>query len=209
MAGYVNLPQIPLQINADIVQNVSMFAATYPDRMKPSMSGRNMNILQQLLHHDFWTTLQLIDRCAKLSDSELDKEFNIGHQTIRATVNHMVRNVDVWSAVISDTDISSPLQQTPGPTIKSLRMRLCGAFEQLRATALRVENDGRWNEEFIDPVDGKTKQRGLAISHIITHSMHHRAQLLYMMRCVGLSDLPEGDVFSWHAATVAKNNNID
>jgi hypothetical protein len=27
--------------------------------------------------------------------------------------------------------------------------------------------------------------------------MHHRAQLLYMLRRLGVADLPEGDVFSW------------
>ncbi len=31
-----------------------------------------------------------------------------------------------------------------------------------------------------------------------THcSMHHRAQALYMMKKLGLENLPEGDVFSW------------
>jgi uncharacterized damage-inducible protein DinB len=29
----------------------------------------------------------------------------------------------------------------------------------------------------------------------VTHRMHHRAPLLYLLRLAGLSDLPEGDVF--------------
>ena len=33
----------------------------------------------------------------------------------------------------------------------------------------------------------------------IIHSMHHRAQLLYMLRLLGLTDLPEGDVLSWES----------
>jgi len=27
--------------------------------------------------------------------------------------------------------------------------------------------------------------------------MHHRAQLLYLLRLSGVDSLPEGDVFSW------------
>jgi uncharacterized damage-inducible protein DinB len=27
--------------------------------------------------------------------------------------------------------------------------------------------------------------------------MHHRAQVLYMLRQLGLTELPEGDVLSW------------
>jgi len=34
---------------------------------------------------------------------------------------------------------------------------------------------------------------------MITHSMHHRAQLLYMLLQLGLEGLPEGDVFSWES----------
>ena len=32
--------------------------------------------------------------------------------------------------------------------------------------------------------------------HVATHGMHHRAQLLYMLRCAGVPDLPEGDALS-------------
>ena len=38
------------------------------------------------------------------------------------------------------------------------------------------------------------KTYGGAIAHVITHSMHHRAHLLYMLRQPGLTALPEGDV---------------
>ena len=38
---------------------------------------------------------------------------------------------------------------------------------------------------------------GGGIAHVITHSMHHRAQPLYMLRRLGIEGLPEGDVLSW------------
>jgi uncharacterized damage-inducible protein DinB len=43
----------------------------------------------------------------------------------------------------------------------------------------------------------REKSYGTSLAHIITHSMHHRAQVLYMLRLSGVRNLPEGDVFSW------------
>ena len=35
------------------------------------------------------------------------------------------------------------------------------------------------------------------IVHVITHSMHHRAKVLYVLEPLGLSHLPEGDALDW------------
>ena len=35
------------------------------------------------------------------------------------------------------------------------------------------------------------------IAHVITHSMHHRAQALCIIEQLGLTDLPEGDALDW------------
>jgi DNA-binding FadR family transcriptional regulator len=40
---------------------------------------------------------------------------------------------------------------------------------------------------------------GGAIVHIVTHGMHHRAQLLYMLRLLGVQNLIEGDALSWES----------
>ena len=43
----------------------------------------------------------------------------------------------------------------------------------------------------------KARTYGGTIAHVITHSMHHRAQLLYLLRRLGVENVPEGDVLSW------------
>jgi uncharacterized damage-inducible protein DinB len=62
-----------------------------------------------------------------------------------------------------------------------------------------VADRNGWDETWVDVLDTPPapKTYGGAIAHVITHSMHHRAQLLYMMKTIGLRDLPEGDVLSW------------
>jgi uncharacterized damage-inducible protein DinB len=66
----------------------------------------------------------------------------------------------------------------------------------------RAVSDRRgWDETCVDILDTPpvTRTYGGAIAHAITHSMHHRAQLLYMLKGLGLRDLPEGDVLSWES----------
>jgi hypothetical protein len=52
------------------------------------------------------------------------------------------------------------------------------------------------------PVDYRALVRragfpGTPFVHVITHSTHHRAQALYIMEHLGLTDLPEGDPLDW------------
>jgi len=56
-----------------------------------------MDLLDRLLGHDAWTTRQLLLRCRDLTDEQLDREFDIGHRTVRATLEHVIRNVEVLS----------------------------------------------------------------------------------------------------------------
>ena len=56
-----------------------------------------MDLLDRLLGHDFWTTRKLLLLAERLTDEQLDQEFDIGPRTVRGTLRHIVRNVEVWS----------------------------------------------------------------------------------------------------------------
>ena len=56
-----------------------------------------MDLLDRLLGHDAWTTRQLLLRCQSLSDVQLDREFPIGHATLRATFAHIIWNTEAWT----------------------------------------------------------------------------------------------------------------
>ena len=53
-----------------------------------------MDLLDRLLGHDDWTTRQLLLRCRDLTDEQLDREFDIGHRTVRRTLLDVIRNVE-------------------------------------------------------------------------------------------------------------------
>jgi uncharacterized damage-inducible protein DinB len=161
-----------------------------------------VNILDRLLGHDAWSTCQLLLRCQELTDEELDREFDIGHRSVRATLLHVVRNMEVWTDLIGGWSLRPDEGEQPlGRSVSGLLRRLDAAAHDLAAVATRIVEEGRLDERFVDYLDKPScqKSRGGAIVHVATHSMHHRAQLLYLLRRLGMRDLIEGDVLSWEA----------
>ncbi len=154
-----------------------------------------MDLLDRLLGHDAWTTRQLLSRCQVLSGEQLDREFDIAHRTVRATLAHIIRNVQIWSRLMAGRSVGAP----PGRSIAELAAAFDEAAAELASVARSVEVRGAWDDLFLDVLDNPPTKKsfGGGIAHVITHSMHHRAQLLYMLRRLGLQGLPEGDVLSW------------
>lgn len=157
-----------------------------------------MDLLDRLLGHDAWTTKLLLGLCTDMTDEQLDRDFYIGHRTLRATFNHIIHNTEVWSSLMAhealavSTDLSVP----------GLLMRLEVASARFRQVSRSVADKSSWDEKWLDYLENPPQELsyGSAIAHVITHSMHHRAQVLYMLRLSGVTNLPEGDVFSWEKA---------
>jgi uncharacterized damage-inducible protein DinB len=160
-----------------------------------------MDILDRLLGHDAWTTRQLLTRSNGLSDEQLDRRFPIGHGSLRDTFVHIIWNMEAWTDLICER----PVRPKPGPeaaTIARLIARLDAAATEFGTVARGLRDDGRLDDVFADTADADPvmKTFGGAIAHVITHSMHHRAQVLNMMRHLGMADLIEGDLLGWEAA---------
>ena len=159
-----------------------------------------MDLLDRLLGHDAWTTRQLLLRCRGLADAALDREFDIGHRTVRATLAHIIRNVEVWSDLMSGQPVrADPGAGPQGRSVSALIARLDRAAADLARVARDVARRGGWDELWVDRLDSPPAEKtyGGGIAHVITHSMHHRAQVLYMLRRLGVEGLPEGDALTW------------
>ncbi len=158
-----------------------------------------MDLLDRLLDHDSWTTRQLLDGCSRLSDEQLDRKFDIGHRSVRATLLHIIFNMEVWSALMAGEAMSGAAAPDNRVSVPEFKTRLDVAAERLARVAKGVSARSAWDECWLDVLDEPPtrKSYGGAIAHAITHSMHHRSQLLYMLRQLGCEDLPEGDVLSW------------
>ena len=55
----------------------------------------SMDLLERLLGHDHWTTRQFLELARSLSDQQLDRDFKLGHGTVRKTFEHVIWNVDI------------------------------------------------------------------------------------------------------------------
>ncbi|MDP1796678.1 MAG: DinB family protein [Planctomycetaceae bacterium] len=160
-----------------------------------------MDLLDRLLGHDCWTTNLLLEMCGSFTDTQLDQNFDIGPGTLRTTFDHIIWNMEAWSAAM---DGSAAIPRPTDKSIAGLQQRLATAAERLRRIARRVAENNAWDELWTDRLDQPPNQKsfGTSIAHVITHSMHHRAQILNMLKCSGVTSLPEGDVFSWENAGV-------
>lgn len=160
-----------------------------------------MDLLDRMLRHDSWTTEQLLMVAATLNDDQLDRWHHVGHRTIRDTFDHMIWNIECWTDLMRGVDVRT--RPASPASISELSARLQDGSRELHALARELFDQGRENETFVDHLDSPPREKSFAatILHLATHGMHHRSQLLWMLRRTGLNDLPEGDALSWEAAT--------
>src|SRR5690349_13120004 len=74
--------------------------------------GDWMDLLDRLLEHDRWATTQLLELCRGLTDAQLDQPFDVGHRTLRATLDHQIPNLDFWTGLMT----GQPVEERPGPS---------------------------------------------------------------------------------------------
>ncbi|MBI5153620.1 DinB family protein [Candidatus Poribacteria bacterium] len=158
-----------------------------------------MDLLDRLLGHDTWTTRELLRLCAGLTEEQLDREFCIGLRTVRATMAHMIRNIEAWTALMSGGEVRRDDRNSVPDLVERLDRSSADFAELARAVAAR----GGWDELWVDHMDDPPSEKtfGGAIAHVITHNMHHRAQVMHMMRKLGVHGVPEGDVLNWEHQT--------
>ncbi|MEX1158618.1 MAG: DinB family protein [Thermomicrobiales bacterium] len=156
-----------------------------------------MDLVERLIGHDLWTTGELLRRCRELSDTQLDQDIDIDHRTVRATLTHMIWNIETWSDLMLGVPIDRNIERSE--TLDGLAQRHQLAGKRFHALARRLADGNRLEETWTDVLDQPPTEKtyGGAIAHVITHDMHHRAQLLYMLDKLGLRALPEGDLLGW------------
>jgi uncharacterized damage-inducible protein DinB len=155
-----------------------------------------MNLLERLLGHDYATTRELLIICLELSDEQMDRPVDAGWGTLRKTLDHVISNIEAWT----DLMMERPVQHFSGQdSVKRMLERLDQRYPEFAAFALRIEREGRLDELWTDVLDEPPVQKsyGGAIGHLITHSMHHRAEILHILKRVGVENLPEGDLMGW------------
>ena len=166
-----------------------------------------MDLLDRLLAHDVWSTHQLLLQSKPLSEAQLDTPFDVDSRTLRACFVHIVRVMEIWNDLLYERPVRTSAElDAKSQTLEGLMARLTEAGGDLAAISKKVAREDRWDDTFTDVLDDPPKKKtfGGTIAHVITHSMHHRAQAMYMMEKLGIRDHIEGDVLGWEMSTHGK-----
>jgi uncharacterized damage-inducible protein DinB len=157
-----------------------------------------MDLLDRLLGHDRWTTAQLLERCRELHAEQWTQPFELGHQTLAATFQHMIGNVRVWTDLMAARPVRQSSDEAPS-TANDLITAWQSAYDDFAALARRIGDERRWDATYVDVLDDppRPKSFGGTIAHVITHNMQHRAEVIHMLARLGLENVLEGDVLSW------------
>ncbi len=152
-----------------------------------------MDLLDRLLGHDAWATTQLLELSRDLADAQLDQPFDIGHRTLRATFEHMIFNVEAWTAGMAGQPADA---QRDDQSLAALVERHERACETFAAFARQVRDEGRLDDTFGDNF-GEAMTFGGAILHVVLHDEDHRTEALHILQRLGVPDLPEVDHGLW------------
>jgi uncharacterized damage-inducible protein DinB len=160
-----------------------------------------VDLLDRLLAHDEWTTRQLLLLAAPLTDSQWIQPFDIGHITLRTTLEHMISNVETWTALMNGEQNPDAQPTFEGLSPADLLARHQAAMAALTALAHRIRFAGAWDVLWVDILDDPPQEKsyGGAILHVITHNMHHRSEVMHMLHRLGVGNVIEGDMLSWEA----------
>lgn len=154
------------------------------------------NPLDILLAHDRWASLQILAACKPLTDDQLDRTFEIGPGTIRATITHMIAAMNAWSDTLAQ---KGHRERIDGNGVKysvaELEKLLHAGADEFAGLVRAHPLDEVVTRERMGKVYQFT--RGAILTHVATHGMHHRAQCLNMLRHLGVSPLPPSSVVEW------------
>ena len=86
-----------------------------------------------------------------------------------------------------------------GELVEQLIARWEDAYNEFSDLAYQLADEGRLDSLWLDTLDNPPRAKSYSgtISHVITHNMPHRAEMMHMMTRLGIQDVIEGDLLSW------------
>lgn len=157
-----------------------------------------MDLLDRMLAHDHWATSQVLELSRGLTDEQLDQPFDIGHGTLRETLDHVVYVIDFWTRMMAgqpaEHDRRTLRYDRSIPALIERHARFHAAFADL---ARRVRDEGRLDDTFVDHF-GLRPSLGGAIVQVIEHNVEHRTEAAHMLLRLGVGNGPlEVDHLLW------------
>ncbi len=151
-----------------------------------------MDTYDRLLDFEQWAMHDLLKFCGPLTDEQLDRQFDIGHTSIRATWVHLVWNMEFWVSLMTG---NGPLHEPdwPGISIAELTTRYDEQFAAFASLTRQLRDANRLDDTFTDHWQVRKSMAG-TILQVIIHASEHRMEITHMLIRLGLENVPEVDI---------------
>ncbi len=166
------------------------------------------DLIRRLHQHRMWSNRGLLEAVRALSKEQLRQQFAIGQGSVWQTLTHLLAAEYVWLEAL----LGNESALLPGDVVGQLpgNQAGTGAIQTLDELVIRwQEVDQRWNQYLASLTDasldeivyristssGAGKRHGTRradiLLHVCTHAQYTTAQLLNMLRQLGVSPLPD------------------
>jgi uncharacterized damage-inducible protein DinB len=140
--------------------------------------------LTVLFRHNQWANLRLLERCAQLTDEQLDASAPGGFGPIRDTLRHMAGSERSYFSRISTGQRSRGSEDIEAMTIAELAQVLRASGDGLIEWAPRVQPA----DTVVVDWDGSPRDvpKTILLTQAINHATEHRAQIMVSMTQLGI-----------------------
>jgi uncharacterized damage-inducible protein DinB len=153
-----------------------------------------MDLLDRMLEHDRWATSTMLDVSRDLSDEQLDRSYDIGLGSLRATFGHIIVNVDFWIRLMTGDPIE--YEELTRASIADLIQHHDRTYAAFAALARRLRDEQCLDDIFLDHYE-VNKSFGGTILHVVLHNAEHRTEAVHILQRLGLPNVPEVDHGLW------------
>ncbi len=147
-----------------------------------------------MIAHDRWANGLMYEACKGLSEEQFHQRFEMGEGSLHDNLVHNLGAMRGWTDVLNEVPNRDRLEEGRY-TLEEIVELHASVTEDFEKAAFRqsfntVIHRDRGERSYAFPVGG-------ILSHVMTHSMHHRAQCLNMLRHLGVEQLPQSSVMEW------------
>ena len=159
-----------------------------------------MDLLVKMVEHHVWLVGELINRAERLDAAALDKSIELSvesfddERTIRALLDRLVWQLEMWLAAVDDEPFDFPASDR-AVSVAELRQRHADAGSRFVALVGRLADEGRFDETFVDALCDPPNvfTYGGMIAHVLTFAAYRRAMVICALSSAGIDDLGYGD----------------
>lgn len=140
--------------------------------------------LTTMFSHHRWANLRLLERCAALSDEQLDATISGAYGSIRDTLQHIVTSEQSYLSRISTGQPRRRPKDAPPLTVAEMIESARASGAGLIEWAPRVAPD---DTVTVDGDDGPTEvPKAIILTQVINHATEHRAQVMAILTQLGV-----------------------